>query len=110
VLFHHPVAEAGSNRLLVVNLTALRDPIVRVITSGLSGEVEVERWPRPVPRSCRALLHHLCHQLLQLSIEHGGDVRYFRIAELPEERGRPVVLHTGLAVLVLVEQHPQRSI
>jgi GntR family transcriptional repressor for pyruvate dehydrogenase complex len=39
-LFHRRVAEVGGNRLLVVILTALRDPIVRLISSGLSGETE----------------------------------------------------------------------
>lgn len=39
-LFHRRVAEVGGNRLLVVILTALRDPIVRLITTGLSGETE----------------------------------------------------------------------
>jgi GntR family transcriptional repressor for pyruvate dehydrogenase complex len=39
-LFHRRVAEAGGNRLLVVVLMALRDPIVRLITAGLSGETE----------------------------------------------------------------------
>lgn len=41
-LFHRRVAEVGGNRLLVVILTALRDPIVRLITEGLSGETEVQ--------------------------------------------------------------------
>ena len=40
-LFHCRVAEVGGNRLLVVILTALRDPIVRLITTGLSGDTEV---------------------------------------------------------------------
>jgi GntR family transcriptional regulator, transcriptional repressor for pyruvate dehydrogenase complex len=39
-LFHRRVAEVGGNRLLVVILTALRDPIVRLITVSLSGEME----------------------------------------------------------------------
>jgi GntR family transcriptional repressor for pyruvate dehydrogenase complex len=39
-LFHRQVAEVGGNRLLVVILTALRDPIVRLITMRLSGESE----------------------------------------------------------------------
>ncbi|MGP0063216.1 MAG: FadR/GntR family transcriptional regulator [Isosphaeraceae bacterium] len=39
-LFHRRVAEVGGNRLLVVILTALRDPIVRLITEGLSGVTE----------------------------------------------------------------------
>jgi DNA-binding FadR family transcriptional regulator len=39
-LFHRRVAEVGGNRLLAVILTALRDPIVRLITAGLSGETE----------------------------------------------------------------------
>jgi DNA-binding FadR family transcriptional regulator len=39
-LFHRRVAEVGGNRLLVVILTALRDPIVRLITTGLSGDSE----------------------------------------------------------------------
>jgi GntR family transcriptional regulator, transcriptional repressor for pyruvate dehydrogenase complex len=34
------MAEVGGNRLLVVILTALRDPIVRLITAGLSGKTE----------------------------------------------------------------------
>ncbi len=41
-LFHRRVAEVGGNRLLVVILTALRDPIVRLITEGLSGETEAQ--------------------------------------------------------------------
>ena len=41
-LFHRRVAEVGGNRLLVVILTALRDPIVRLITEGLSGATEAE--------------------------------------------------------------------
>ena len=41
-LFHRRVAEVGGNRLLVVILTALRDPIVRLITTGLSGETEAQ--------------------------------------------------------------------
>ena len=36
------VAEVSGNRLLAVILTALRDPIVRLITTGLSGEHEVQ--------------------------------------------------------------------
>ena len=56
------------------------------------------------------LLNRFGHQVLQFSIEHGGDLGYFRVAELSEERGRLVVLHTGLSVFVLVEQHPQRCI
>ena len=43
-LFHRRVAEVGGNRLLVVILTALRDPIVRLITAGLSGD---DRGPGP---------------------------------------------------------------
>jgi DNA-binding FadR family transcriptional regulator len=39
-LFHRRVAEVGGNRLLVVILTALRDPIVRLITEGLAGATE----------------------------------------------------------------------
>ena len=39
-LFHRRVAEVGGNRLLVVILTALRDPIVRLITIRLSGDTE----------------------------------------------------------------------
>jgi GntR family transcriptional repressor for pyruvate dehydrogenase complex len=39
-LFHRRVAEVGGNRLMVVILTALRDPIVRLITAGLSGDTE----------------------------------------------------------------------
>jgi DNA-binding FadR family transcriptional regulator len=39
-LFHRRVAEVGGNRLLVVILTALRDPIVRLITMRLSGDTE----------------------------------------------------------------------
>jgi DNA-binding FadR family transcriptional regulator len=43
-LFHQRVAEVGGNRLLVVFLTALRDPIIRLITvTGLSGETEATR-------------------------------------------------------------------
>jgi GntR family transcriptional repressor for pyruvate dehydrogenase complex len=41
-LFHRRIAEVGGNRLLVVILTALRDPIVRLITAGLSGETEAQ--------------------------------------------------------------------
>lgn len=41
-LFHRRVAEVGGNRLLVVILTALRDPIVRLITERLSGAAEVQ--------------------------------------------------------------------
>ena len=41
-VFHRRVAEVGGNRLLVVILTALRDPIVRLITEGLSGETEAQ--------------------------------------------------------------------
>ena len=41
-LFHRRVAEVGGNRLLVVILTALRDPIVRLITEGLSGASEAQ--------------------------------------------------------------------
>jgi DNA-binding FadR family transcriptional regulator len=36
-LFHQRVAEVGGNRLLVVILTALREPIVRLIATTLSG-------------------------------------------------------------------------
>jgi GntR family transcriptional regulator, transcriptional repressor for pyruvate dehydrogenase complex len=39
-LFHRRVAEVGGNRLLVVILTALREPIVRLITTGLAGDTE----------------------------------------------------------------------
>jgi GntR family transcriptional repressor for pyruvate dehydrogenase complex len=39
-LFHRRVAEVGGNRLLVVILSALRDPIVRLITAGFSAETE----------------------------------------------------------------------
>lgn len=39
-LFHLRVAEVGGNRLLVVILTALRDPIVRLIATGLSSDTE----------------------------------------------------------------------
>ena len=39
---HRRIAEVGGNRLLVVILTALRDPIVRLITAGLSGETEAQ--------------------------------------------------------------------
>jgi GntR family transcriptional repressor for pyruvate dehydrogenase complex len=39
-LFHRLVAEVGGNRLLVVVLTALREPIVRLITTSLSGANE----------------------------------------------------------------------
>jgi GntR family transcriptional repressor for pyruvate dehydrogenase complex len=39
-LFHRRVAEVGGNRFQVVILTALRDPIVRLISLGLSGETE----------------------------------------------------------------------
>jgi DNA-binding FadR family transcriptional regulator len=39
-LFHLRVAEVGGNRLLVVFLTALRDPVVRLITERLSGTTE----------------------------------------------------------------------
>ena len=41
-LFHRRVAEVGGNRLLVVILSALRDPIVRLITAGLSGDTEAQ--------------------------------------------------------------------
>ena len=41
-LFHRRVAEVSGNRLLVVILTALRDPIVRLITTGHSGETEAQ--------------------------------------------------------------------
>ena len=41
-VFHRRVAEVGGNRLLVVILTALRDPIVRLITAGLSGETDAQ--------------------------------------------------------------------
>ena len=41
-VFHRRVAEVIGNRLLVVILTALRDPIVRLITAGLSGETEIQ--------------------------------------------------------------------
>jgi DNA-binding FadR family transcriptional regulator len=37
-LFHRRIAEVAGNRLLVVILTALRAPIVRLISEGLSGE------------------------------------------------------------------------
>ena len=46
-LFHRRVAEVGGNRLLVVILTALRDPIVRLIT----GASPASRRPRPGRRS-----------------------------------------------------------
>ncbi len=39
-MFHRRVAEVGGNRLLVVILTAMRDPIVRLIAEGLAGETE----------------------------------------------------------------------
>jgi DNA-binding FadR family transcriptional regulator len=39
-LFHRRIAEVGGNRLLVVILTALRDPIVRLITAGFSSETD----------------------------------------------------------------------
>jgi GntR family transcriptional repressor for pyruvate dehydrogenase complex len=39
-LFHRRVAGVGGNRLLVVILTALRDPIVRLITTSLAGATE----------------------------------------------------------------------
>jgi GntR family transcriptional repressor for pyruvate dehydrogenase complex len=41
-LFHRRIAEVGGNRLLVVILTALRDPIVRLITEGLTGATEAQ--------------------------------------------------------------------
>src|SRR5208337_293943 len=41
-LFHPLVAEVSGNRLPVVILTALRQPIVRPITGGLSGEREAQ--------------------------------------------------------------------
>jgi GntR family transcriptional repressor for pyruvate dehydrogenase complex len=41
-LFHRRMAEVGGNRLLVVILTALRDPIVRLITARLSGDSEAK--------------------------------------------------------------------
>jgi DNA-binding FadR family transcriptional regulator len=41
-LFQRPMAEFAGNRLLVVNLTALRDPIVRLITESLSGATEAQ--------------------------------------------------------------------
>lgn len=41
-LFHRRVAEVGGNRLLVVILTALRDPVVRLITERLSGATDVQ--------------------------------------------------------------------
>ncbi len=41
-LFHRRVAEVGGNRLVVVILTALREPIVRLITAGLSGKTEAQ--------------------------------------------------------------------
>ncbi len=41
-LFHRRIAEIGGNRLLVLFLTALHDPIVRLIASGLSPETEAE--------------------------------------------------------------------
>src|SRR5262245_25111362 len=62
-----------------------------------------------LPRSARSL-NRLGDQLLQLSVEHGGNFRHLRVAELPEQRGRPVVLHAGLSFLVLVEQHAQWGI
>ena len=39
-LFHRRVAEVSGNRLLVVFLTALRDPIVRLIAASLPGATE----------------------------------------------------------------------
>lgn len=41
-LFHRRVVEVGGNRLFVVILTALRDPIVRLITERLSGATEAQ--------------------------------------------------------------------
>src|SRR5262249_28232100 len=49
-------------------------------------------------------------QLLQLSVDHDRHFRHVRIPELPEQRGRLVVLHAGLPLFVLIDQQPCRGV
>src|SRR5262245_27888516 len=65
--------------------------------------------PDGCPRRAGSL-SRLGDQLLELAVEHDSNFRDAGIPELTEERGRPVVFDAGLPSLVLIDEHPQRSI
>ena len=56
------------------------------------------------------LFNRLGHKLFQFAVEHPGDFRHLRVAELAEEQQGFVVFHTRLALCILVNEHPQRRV
>src|SRR5262245_38327402 len=104
-------APSLTNRFAVARPMPLLPPVTRaVFPSSLAMSVPSAWNVIATPTRSKRSPNRLGDQLLQLAVEHGGDFRDAGIAELAEERGRPVVLDAGLPSLVLVDEHPQRGV